>query len=90
MTDAGGAHRSEDVIMSSPQACMRGGHEKERERRIMKSIYKALADFQQECPIIHKGTKGYGYTYADLPAIFERCGQPVEGIQVVHLTPKKL
>lgn len=37
----------------------------------MKSIYKALADFQQECPIIHKGTKGYGYTYADLPAIFE-------------------
>ena len=23
----------------------------------------------------------------DLPAIFERCGQPVEGIQVVHLTP---
>lgn len=37
----------------------------------MKSIYKALADFQQECPVVHKGTKGYGYSYADLPAIFD-------------------
>ena len=25
----------------------------------------------------------------DLPAIFERCGQPVEAIQVLHLTPKE-
>ena len=37
----------------------------------MIEIYKALAKFQQEVPVIHKGTKGYGYTYADLPAIFE-------------------
>lgn len=37
----------------------------------MTKIYKALADFQQECPVIHKGTSGYGYSYADLPAIFE-------------------
>ena len=37
----------------------------------MKAIYKSLADFQQEVPVIHKGTSGYGYTYADLPAIFE-------------------
>lgn len=37
----------------------------------MKNLYKALAAFQQECPVIHKGTSGYGYTYADLPAIFE-------------------
>jgi hypothetical protein len=36
----------------------------------MKSIYKALADFQQECPVIHEGTKGYSYTYADLTTIF--------------------
>lgn len=35
------------------------------------NIFKALADFQQECPIIHKGTQGYGYTYADLPKILE-------------------
>jgi hypothetical protein len=34
------------------------------------SIYQALADFQQECPVIHKGTSGYGYSYADLPTIF--------------------
>lgn len=36
----------------------------------MTNIFKALACFQQECPVIHKGTKGYGYSYADLPAIF--------------------
>lgn len=35
----------------------------------MEKIYKSLAAFQQECPVIHKGTSGYGYTYADLPAI---------------------
>ena len=37
----------------------------------MKELFKALADFQQEVPTIHKGTSGYGYSYADLPAIFE-------------------
>ena len=37
----------------------------------MKNLYKALANFQQEVPVIHKGTSGYGYSYADLPAIFE-------------------
>ena len=36
----------------------------------MKELFKALADFQQEVPTIHKGTQGYGYSYADLPAIF--------------------
>ena len=34
-------------------------------------LYKAIADFQQECPVIHKGTTGHNYTYADLPAIFK-------------------
>lgn len=37
----------------------------------MKELFKALANFQQEVPVIHKGTQGYGYSYADLPAIFE-------------------
>ena len=37
----------------------------------MKKLFKALADFQQEVPVIHKGTQGYGYSYADLPKIFE-------------------
>ena len=37
----------------------------------MKNLFKALADFQQEVPVIHKATQGYGYTYADLPKIFE-------------------
>lgn len=36
----------------------------------MKNLFKALATFQQEVPIIHKGTQGYGYSYADLTAIF--------------------
>jgi len=37
----------------------------------MKNIYKALAQFQQEVPVVHKGTEGYGYSYANLSAIFE-------------------
>jgi hypothetical protein len=37
----------------------------------MKNLFKSLATFQQEVPVIHKGTQGYGYSYADLPAIFE-------------------
>lgn len=37
----------------------------------MKNIYKAIADFQQEVPVILKETQGYGYSYADLPTIFE-------------------
>jgi len=37
----------------------------------MKELMKSLSDFQAECPVIHKGTKGYGYSYADLPAIFK-------------------
>ena len=36
-----------------------------------KTVWGALASFQQEVPTIHKGTKGYGYSYADLPTIFE-------------------
>ena len=36
----------------------------------MKNLFKAIAKFQQEVPVIHKGTKGYGYTYADLAQIF--------------------
>lgn len=35
------------------------------------NLFKALANFQQNVPVIHKGASGYGYTYADLPAIFE-------------------
>jgi hypothetical protein len=37
----------------------------------MKHLFKALADFQQEVPVIYKATQGYGYTYADLPKILE-------------------
>jgi len=37
----------------------------------MKNVIKALASFQQEVPVIHKGTQGYGYQYADLPTILE-------------------
>lgn len=35
------------------------------------NLFRSLAAFQQECPTIHKGTQGYGYSYADLPTIFE-------------------
>ena len=36
----------------------------------MKNLFKALATFQQEVPVIHKATQGYGYSYSDLPKIF--------------------
>ena len=36
----------------------------------MKHLFKALAEFQQEVPVIHKATQGYGYSYSDLPKIF--------------------
>jgi len=35
----------------------------------MKNLFKALSDFQQECPSILKETQGYGYVFADLPHI---------------------
>jgi len=36
-----------------------------------KTIWQALSDFQNECPAINKGAKGYGYKYADLPSIMD-------------------
>ena len=36
----------------------------------MKNLFKSLASFQQEVPVIHKATQGYGYSYSDLPKIF--------------------
>lgn len=35
----------------------------------MKNLFKAIADFQQDCPVILKDTSGYGYKYADLTQI---------------------
>ena len=37
----------------------------------MKNLYKAIAEFQQECPVIIKETSGHNYKYADLPKILE-------------------
>ena len=36
----------------------------------MKNLFKALANFQNEVPVILKDTQAYGYKYADLPAVF--------------------
>lgn len=33
------------------------------------NLYKALANFQYEIPILHKDSKGFSYTYTDLPEI---------------------
>lgn len=59
-------------------------------------IYKALADFQQEVPVIAKDTSGYSYKYADLPAILEVINpllkkhglgftQPINGNQITTI-----
>lgn len=37
----------------------------------MNKLLKSIAEFQQEVPVIHKETEGYGYSYADLPQIFK-------------------
>lgn len=37
----------------------------------MKNLFKALANFQQEVPVIHKATQGYGLFLFDLTAIFK-------------------
>ena len=37
----------------------------------MKKLLKALADFQQEVPVIHQETKGYNYTYSNLGTILQ-------------------
>jgi len=37
----------------------------------MKNIYKALAAFQQSCPVILKDTQGFNYVYTDLPDIYK-------------------
>ena len=44
----------------------------------MKHLFKALAAFQQEVKPIFKGTKGYGYSYADLPTIFDKINPLLE------------
>ena len=44
----------------------------------MKNLFKSLAAFQQEVKPIFKGTKGYGYSYADLPTIFEKINPLLE------------
>ena len=57
------------------------------------TLLKSLAEFQYECPIIHKDTSGYNYTYADLPKIISTImpimkkhklcfSQPLEGTQL--------
>lgn len=43
----------------------------ESSKNTLINIYKAISDFQQECPVIHKGTTGHNYTYADLPEILK-------------------
>lgn len=46
--------------------------EKQQEERIQhKSLYQALASFQQDVPQLLKNTKGYGYNYTDLSEIIK-------------------
>ena len=53
----------------------------------MKHLFKALAAFQQEVKPIFKGTKGYGYSYADLPTIFDKINPLLEkhGLEFTQL-----
>ena len=39
--------------------------------RINLELYRSIAEFQYECPIIQKSTKGYNYKYAQMSTVFE-------------------
>jgi len=43
----------------------------EKKTNTKANIWSALSAFQEDCPAINKGAKGYGYKYADLPSIME-------------------
>lgn len=38
---------------------------------MFKNLYKSIAALQQEAPVILKDTQGFGYSYADLPAVLK-------------------
>lgn len=52
----------------------------------MKNIATALLKVQKELDPVHKGRKGYGYNYADLPAVMDSCLEALNdaGILVVQ------
>ena len=52
----------------------------------MKNIYKAIASFQQDCPILVKESSGYGYKYASLPNIINEIKPLLEkhGLGYMH------
>lgn len=38
----------------------------------MKNLYKSIAAFQQEMPVLIKDTQAFSYKYVDLPGIYEK------------------
>lgn len=53
----------------------------------MKNIAAALLKVQQGLEPVHKGRKGYGYTYADLPAVINSCIDTLNANGVLLLQP---
>jgi len=56
------------------------------------TLWSALSDFQEECPAINKGAKGYGYKYADLPSIMEvinPCSRNTSSLSRSHWTAEQ-
>ncbi len=53
----------------------------------MKNLLRSIAALQQEAPVILKDTDGYGYKYADLPAVHEIMNPLMKkhGLGFVHL-----
>jgi len=52
----------------------------------VKNIATALLKVQKNLDPVHKGRKGYGYNYADLPAVMDACLEALnnEGIVVIQ------
>jgi hypothetical protein len=52
-----------------------------------KKLFSSLSQFQKKCPVIHKATQGYGYTYADLVSIVEIINPILEEFNLGYSQP---
>lgn len=53
----------------------------------MKEYYKAISNFQRECPVLPKNTKGYGYNYCNLSTMITMINPVLEKNGLAYTQP---
>lgn len=53
----------------------------------MKNYYKAISNFQKECPVLPKNTKGYGYNYCKLSTMIPLINPVLEKNGLAYTQP---